>query len=90
MLSQFFVYPKVLIQLLVACEMGKDMVYFMFNDAAMANLFQLITDHVNEKNMTVSNLYRHLIDYGSYVCNAKRTNSNEIMNFYNYLLMKSN
>ena len=67
------------------------MFYFMFDDLSLAYLFQQLLDYITEKEMTVGNLYDHLISYSANMTSMEKSdldNNYTFLHFFDYLKNK--
>ena len=59
----FKIYFQVIIQLLVASELSKNLVYHTFNDSDSTNAFNQMLQLIEQENMNVKTVYKHLEDF---------------------------
>ena len=65
---------KVLIQLMVAAETGRDLVYFTFNDESTVKNLEKIVDIIEKHKLNVGQVYRLLNEYADEIRDKAKVN----------------
>ncbi|KAG8434997.1 hypothetical protein GDO86_013089 [Hymenochirus boettgeri] len=81
---------KALIQLLAAAEAGRDVVYFTFGDQELMRDIYLMYSFLTDRNKSVGDVYKLLIDYYNSVCrNCSSSRPDEKLYHFIYNNLKS-
>ena len=70
-MNYLFIFFLVIIQLLVASALSKDLIYYTFNDKNSTDAFRIILESIKKNEMTVQTVYNHLINFCDKTTNMK-------------------